>query len=149
MAMSAKAQKAWRTPAPNATLSESRDPGLEFRDQAAAPPVYTIILPLIPLSLALYITSTRYSDFRHHGFDLLGGALIGTVVAWLSFRLYHLPVRRGAGWAWGSRSATRAFGARIGTLDYVESNEQRAAPGGIEAGNGHAMSGPAMSAAGH
>ena len=94
------------------------------RKEAAAPPTYLIVLPLIPLCAALYIASTRYSDFKHHGFDIISGSAIGIVVSWLSFRMYHLPVGRGAGWAWRPRSAQKAYGIGIGALGYVDGNNQ-------------------------
>lgn len=112
----------------------SSRPKIEKRNEAAAPPVWTIILPLIPLCLALYISSTRYSDFRHHGFDIISGASIGIIVAWLSFRWYHLPVSRGAGWAWGSRNPSRAFGIGVGVLGYINSDTERTSSKDLEAG---------------
>ena len=33
------------------------------RNQAAAPPAYFLILPLVPVSVATYVASTRFSDF--------------------------------------------------------------------------------------
>lgn len=92
-----------------------------IRYQNAAPPVYTVVFVLIPVASAIYITSTRYTDFRHFGFDMLFGTLIGVVCAWFSFRLYHLPITRGAGWAWGPRSYQRAWGIGVGVGSYVGS----------------------------
>ncbi|KAL8937880.1 MAG: hypothetical protein Q9216_004206, partial [Gyalolechia sp. 2 TL-2023] len=43
----------------------------------AAPPLPLLLLPLIPICVAIYISSTRFSDFRHHGFDIIFGALMG------------------------------------------------------------------------
>ena len=117
-----------------AKAPQSIDSAASLRKQGAAPPLYALVLPLISISIALYISSTRYSDFRHHGFDIIAGAFIGTVVAWLSFRLYHLPISQGAGWAWGSRSASRAFGVGVGVLDYVELEGRRGRRGDLEAG---------------
>ena len=91
-----------------------------FRDEAAAPPIFLLILPLIPICVATYISSTRFSDFRHHGFDIIFGAIEGLIFSWGSFRIYHIPVTQGDGWAWGPRSASRAFGVSIGTSGYVE-----------------------------
>lgn len=92
-----------------------------IRYQNAAPPVYTLVLVLIPVLSAIYITSTRYTDFRHFGFDMLFGTLIGVTCAWFSFRFYHLPITRGAGWAWGPRSYGRAWGIGVGVGSYVGS----------------------------
>jgi membrane-associated phospholipid phosphatase len=92
---------------------------LPLYNQAAAPPNYGLILVLIPLGVAAYITSTRYVEFWHFGFDILSGAVIGILSAWFSFRWYHLPIRRGGGWAWGPRSHNRAFAIGVGVGNYV------------------------------
>lgn len=84
------------------------------RNQAAAPPIYLLIVAFVPIGVAIYISTTRYSDFRHHGFDILFGALLGFSAAWFAFRWYHLPVQYGAGWSWGARSRNRAFGVGFG-----------------------------------
>jgi hypothetical protein len=89
------------------------------RNQAAAPPVYLLLFAIIPFFASIYISSTRWSDFRHHGFDILFGYFIGTVTATFAFRWYHLPISRGAGWAWGPRSRERSFWAGIGVGSYV------------------------------
>ncbi|KFY25237.1 hypothetical protein V493_04748, partial [Pseudogymnoascus sp. VKM F-4281 (FW-2241)] len=89
------------------------------RNQAASPPLYLLGLAFIPTGAAMYIAATRYSDFRHHGFDILSGSFIGTVTAFAAFRYYHLPLSRGAGWSWGPRSRSRAFWAGVGVGGYV------------------------------
>ena len=45
---------------------------------------------------------------------------MGFIFAWAAFRLYHLPIRRSSGWAWGPRSSSRAFGVGVGAGGYVE-----------------------------
>lgn len=95
------------------------DTVVPLRYQNAAPPVWTLVLVLVPIASAIYIASTRFTDFRHFGFDLLFGSLIGITCAWFSFRLYHLPITRGAGWAWGPRSYERAWGIGVGRGSYV------------------------------
>ncbi|KAF2842178.1 PAP2-domain-containing protein [Patellaria atrata CBS 101060] len=90
-----------------------------IRNQAAAPPTWILVLGLIPIGTAIYITSTRYTDFRHHPIDLFFGSLIGILCAYSSFRWYHLPIRQGAGWAWGARTRNRAFGIGVGIGNYV------------------------------
>ncbi|KAL1792081.1 hypothetical protein ACET3X_009832 [Alternaria dauci] len=106
----------------DSTLSKpsyNDDAVVPIRYQNAAPPVYTLVLVLVPVCAAIYITSTRFTDFRHFGFDLLFGTLIGVTCAWFSFRWYHLPITRGAGWAWGPRSYDRAWGIGVGRGSYV------------------------------
>lgn len=90
-----------------------------IRYQAAAPPVWTLVLVLIPIGSAIYITSTRFTDYRHHGWDLIFGSLIGITTSWFSFRWYHLPITRGAGWSWGPRSFKRSWGIGVGVGSYV------------------------------
>ena len=90
-----------------------------IRNAAAAPPVYLLVIALIPIGTAIFISSTRWSDFRHHGFDILFGSILGFVSAWFAFRWYHLPIREGAGWSWGARSRDRAFGVGVGISGYV------------------------------
>lgn len=109
------------------------------RNQAAAPPVYLLVLVIIPFFASIYIASTRWSDFRHHGFDILFGYFIGTVTAIFAFRYYHLPLSQGAGWSWGPRSRDRSFWAGIGVGSYVGSSEKvmeplPGAPADLEAG---------------
>lgn len=81
-----------------------------LRSEAAAPPLILLLLPLIPICVAIYIASTRFSDFRHHPFDIIAGSLLGIGFAFFSFRLYHLPLRRAGGGSWRSRAPERAFG---------------------------------------
>lgn len=108
-----------------------------IRNQAAAPPVYTLVLVLVPIGGAIYITSTRFTDFRHHGFDLIFGSLIGIVCAWFSFRWYHLPIRQGAGWAWGPRSFQRSWGISVGMGSYVGPEGWKGGVEGPGPANGH------------
>lgn len=90
-----------------------------LRRQAAAPPIYLLAITLVPFCLAIFIAASRWFDFRHHGFDILFGFLIGIITAIYSFRYYHMPIMAGAGWAWGPRSKDRAFWAGVGRLGYV------------------------------
>ena len=43
---------------------------------------------------------------------------MGFLLAWGSFRLYHAPIRRGAGWSWGPRKVQKAWGIGIGVQGY-------------------------------
>lgn len=104
---------AQRKTSPQSTIRPKLQPPLY--NLAATPPNHLLILVLIPIATAAYITSTRFSEFQHHGFDIFFGAVLGSASAWGSFRWYHLPIRRGQGWAWGPRSKHRAFGVGVGT----------------------------------
>ncbi|KAK7536002.1 PAP2 domain-containing protein [Phyllosticta citribraziliensis] len=111
-------------PSSSAGLDTAASPAtgiVPIRNQAAAPPTYTLVLAVLPVAAAVFISASRYFDFRHHGFDILFGSLLGIAMAWLSFRWYHLPIREGAGWAWGARSRNRAWGVGVGVLGYVGS----------------------------
>ncbi|KAG8164905.1 hypothetical protein KVR01_005180 [Diaporthe batatas] len=89
------------------------------RQQAAAPPLYLLIFASAPFFAAIFIASSRWYDFRHHGFDILFGFLIGLICAFFAFRWYHLPVSQGAGWAWGPRCSDKAFWAGVGSFSYA------------------------------
>ncbi|KAJ5584009.1 Phosphatidic acid phosphatase type 2/haloperoxidase [Penicillium hispanicum] len=84
------------------------------RRRGAAPPVLGMILAFVPTATACFIAASRWFNFRHHGFDILFGAAMGILFAWIGFRMYHLPIQRGAGWAWGPRARHRAFIRGIG-----------------------------------
>ena len=71
----------------------------------ATPPIYLTFIALLPLTISTYVAGTRYSDFRHHGFDILFGSLMGFTFAVLSFRFYHSSNGR----TFGARSMTKAF----------------------------------------
>jgi len=94
-----------------------------IRRQAAAPPVYLLLLAVLPFFLAVFIASSRWFDFRHHGFDILFGFLIGTITAYFAFRYYHMPIRAGGGWAWGPRSRDKAFWAGLGSWSYASDKQ--------------------------
>ncbi|KAI9849500.1 MAG: hypothetical protein M1837_004120 [Sclerophora amabilis] len=131
-----------------------------LRNHAAAPPIYLLIIAFVPIGVAAYISSTRYSDFRHHPFDIIFGSSLGAVIAWAAFRWYHLPIRKGAGWAWGARSRDRAFGIGLGVGNYVgregwesasAASSSSSAPNGrtpVDLENGEGRAGVAPAAAG-
>ncbi|RFN47598.1 hypothetical protein FIE12Z_8138 [Fusarium flagelliforme] len=95
-----------------------------LRRQAAAPPIYLLALGLVPFGLSIFIAGSRWHDRRHHGFDILFGYLMGLIAAIFAFRYYHLPIRAGAGWAWGPRSDERAFWAGVGRHGYAGTDEE-------------------------
>jgi membrane-associated phospholipid phosphatase len=86
--------------------------------EAAAPPLYGLVVVLIPFCTAIYVASTRFTDNKHAGFDIIFASLEGMICAWLAFRWYHLPIRRGARWAWGPRRENAAFGIGVGAEHY-------------------------------
>jgi hypothetical protein len=74
-------------------LSNASEPGFQSptgrEEESGAFPAYKLLLPYIPLGLAIFIAGTRYFDFRNHGFDVLAGSVIGSVTAYVGFRMYH------------------------------------------------------------
>ncbi|KAI9050958.1 hypothetical protein LZ554_005068 [Drepanopeziza brunnea f. sp. 'monogermtubi'] len=111
------------------------------RNQAAGPPIYLLVIVVIPFFASVYITASRYSDFRHDGFDLSFGFMLGAITSLFAFRYYHLPINQGAGWSWGPRSRDRAFWAGVGVGNYAGDREPRSEVArqtatGLEAGAG-------------
>lgn len=94
-------------------------PSTSLRAQGAAPPVYLQIIAFVPICVATFIAISRYFDHRHHGFDILFGAALGSFFAYIGFRLYHVPIRRSDGWSWAARSRRHAFFRGIGYGDLV------------------------------
>lgn len=101
----------WRVRIPFLQYSQqTRSKVSRAQENTAAPPLWQTALAFAPVFVALFICSSRYADFHHAGFDIIAGAVLGTVVSWASFRLYHLPLRRSHGaLAWGDRSQQNAF----------------------------------------
>lgn len=90
------------------------DDEASVRKRGAAPPVYLMLIAFVPTATACFIAASRWFNYRHHGFDILFGSALGIFFAYIGFNMYHLPIRRGAGWAWGARSRRRAFGRGVG-----------------------------------
>ncbi|KIW15852.1 hypothetical protein PV08_05902 [Exophiala spinifera] len=96
------------------------------RTRQAAPPMWQFALAFAPIVAALFICSSRYADFHHSGFDIICGAVIGSVFGWASFKFYHLPIRRGHGLlTWGPRARRHAW------IYYREEDEVAEDRGGV------------------
>lgn len=93
-----------------------------IRVQGAAPPVLMVILAFVPMAVAFFISASRWFDYRHHAFDIIFGSVMGMVFAWGAFHLYHLPITRGGGWAWGARSRRHAFFKGVGLPSHIGGN---------------------------
>lgn len=106
-------------------LDEDMTPFNGRRNEAAAPPLYLLIMLILPLGVACFICASRFYDYRHHGFDIISGSLIGIFTSWFSFRWYHMPMARGSGWSWGPRSPHRAFAVGVGSSGYVDPYDLR------------------------
>ncbi|KAJ5297859.1 hypothetical protein N7508_008108 [Penicillium antarcticum] len=90
------------------------DDASSVRRRGAAPPVYLMLIAFFPTATAAFISGSRWFNYRHHGFDILFGSALGIFFAYIGFSMYQLPIRRGAGWAWGARSRRRAFMRGLG-----------------------------------
>lgn len=104
---------------PPATPGQHVRTVLAARRTAAAPPLYLLLIAILPTFVSVFVAGSRWPDFRHHGFDILFGWLIGLGTAIFAFRFYHLPIGRGAGWAWGPRSSDKAFWGGVGSVSYA------------------------------
>lgn len=45
-----------------------------------------------PILLAAFVAISRTEDYRHRGSDIIAGTLIGTVIAWISYRMFFPPL---------------------------------------------------------
>lgn len=119
------------------TLTYTRDDPKDtsIREQGAAPPAYLFVLPIIPIAAATYIAGSRFSDFRHHGFDIIFGALMGIIFSFIGFRMYQLPIRQGIGWSWGPRSASNAWWLGMGKASYASKRLDEEEKKDLETGN--------------
>jgi membrane-associated phospholipid phosphatase len=103
--------------APESTLPTThaeRSVRQELRNEAAAPPTYLVLLAAVPIGTAFFISLSRWFDYRHHGFDIISGAVIGIFCAWISFSFYQVPISLSDGWAWAPRSQGHEFGLLVG-----------------------------------
>ena len=89
------------------------------RMSGAAPPLYLLVIVLAPFFGSVFIAASRWFDFRHHGFDILFGYFIGTTTGIFAYCMYQVPPSYGAGWAWGPRSADKAFWAGVGSHSWA------------------------------
>ncbi|ORX80732.1 PAP2-domain-containing protein [Anaeromyces robustus] len=53
---------------------------------------WRLIVSILPLFGAIYIMATRHQDNLHHWSDLLGGAIIGSIIAIIVYHFYFPPV---------------------------------------------------------
>lgn len=84
------------------------------RNNHTAPPLWEMAVVVFPVVTALFVSASRYADFHHAGIDIFVGAVIGSLIGWASFRMYHLPIRRSQGIStWGPRDKRHAMVARV------------------------------------
>ncbi|EPE04683.1 pap2 domain-containing protein [Ophiostoma piceae UAMH 11346] len=90
-----------------------------MRTSGAAPPLFLLVIVLAPFFGSVFIAASRWFDYRHHGFDILFGYFIGTITGVFAYYMYQVPPSYGAGWAWGPRSADKAFWAGVGSHSWA------------------------------
>ena len=95
-----------------------------YHEKKAAPPLWMVVIVLVPIGAALFICASRYADFHHAGIDIFAGSVIGAIAGYSSFRLYHLPIRRGIGMAWGPREDQHAFTGNLPWHSQLASRER-------------------------
>lgn len=100
----------WRIHIPHANFSRLPQKSKMSRLGNRAPPLWQVTIAFVPILVALFISSSRYADFHHAGSDIIAGMVLGTLLGWTSFRLYHPSARY---WqrsmAWKARDAGSAF----------------------------------------
>ena len=57
--------------------------------QAKYPPPIQFAVGLIPVSVALWVASSRLVDHWHHPSDILAGSLIGSISALTTFNMFY------------------------------------------------------------
>ncbi|KAJ3186015.1 hypothetical protein HDU85_000929 [Gaertneriomyces sp. JEL0708] len=70
----------------------------KFKPFANYPHLLSILLILFPLFMASWIAMSRIRDFRHFGYQVFWGAVIGIVSTTLVYRLHYRS------WLWGDNS---------------------------------------------
>ena len=84
----------------------------------AARPLWQFAFALFPIAVALFISSSRYADFHHHGVDIIAGMVIGALLAIASFKLYHLPIGRSMGLlTWGPRCTSKMNDIKVADIE--------------------------------
>jgi len=60
------------------------------------PPTPLLLVASVPILLAIYVATTRFSDYRHHGVDIIFGLLVGVGTAILGWTWYGSRTTHGA-----------------------------------------------------
>ena len=102
--------------------------------RGAAPPVYLLVAALIPLAGGIYICASRWADNQHEGWDILAGAAIGALFAWLGYRWYHPPLYTLLGASWEPRLESRALYGGLASSEAEEYATRHEEEGGMELG---------------
>jgi len=83
--------------------------------------VWKMFVVLTPVLGAALVSGTRIMDARHHPFDVLSGALIGTLIAWAAYRQYFPSIG-------DFRSKGRAYSMRTWGQDRAALHQEENTP---------------------
>ncbi|KAF4550326.1 PAP2-like protein 1 [Elsinoe fawcettii] len=73
---------------PSHSLSPEQKPRNGDKAAFSTRHLWRLLITLAPATGALFICASRYADFHHAGIDIFAGAVIGSICAASSFRLY-------------------------------------------------------------
>ena len=75
------------------------------------PSHWRMLFVVAPLLFAMYLTSTLVLGYHHHGYDVIAGGLIGTLMAFLGYRMCFASI-----WdpRWNTVPLTRSRDSRAG-----------------------------------
>lgn len=77
----------------SAVVRESPDGTIlmEYRKPARIKKLFSV-LSLAPMALAAFVAASRVADNKHHPADVIGGAVLGTSMAWFVHSLWYVDV---------------------------------------------------------
>lgn len=93
--------------------------------------VYKLIVCMVPFLLAGFVGLTRIIDYRHHWQDVFAGAIIGTVAAYLSYRMYFPPIMDQQSEAPTEQRFTRYLDVNQSSPDKVDAPEEQGEISGV------------------
>ncbi|KAI9879815.1 MAG: hypothetical protein M1830_006997 [Pleopsidium flavum] len=92
--------------------------------------VWKTFVVLVPTLGAALIAVSRIMDARHHPFDVISGSLLGTVVAWCSYRQYFGPISES--WRKGRAYPIRTWAMEPAGPDSVAVDREISRHDGVE-----------------
>jgi diacylglycerol diphosphate phosphatase/phosphatidate phosphatase len=64
---------------------------MEYTKPARIKKLYSV-LALVPMAVAGIVAASRVVDNKHHPADVVGGAVLGTSVAWFVHGLWYVDI---------------------------------------------------------
>ena len=62
-----------------------------FISSPGRPSVAALVQITFGIIISYWVACSRYTDNRHSGFDIISGAIFGTLIGWLGFKLFERP----------------------------------------------------------